>query len=130
MYRDRMVYFVLIVLTIMMGVASRLLPGLMPPMLGKYPGDVLWALMVFLIWGWLLARSPSALVLVLAVITALAVEFLKLSQDPWLVHARQTSWGNWVFGHVFSWRNLVAYAIGIGLGLVMEMLLLRHEDAD
>lgn len=120
--RSRALYALAVVLAIAAGLASRHFRGWIPPMFGKYPGDVLWALMVFWGWGLICASASSKRVAALALCTALAVELLKLVQLPWLVSARHTTLGHLVFGHVFSWQNLVAYALGVGLGFVLERL--------
>jgi len=114
-----------IALTIAAGLASRRFPGWVPGFLGKYPGDALWAMVVFFSWGWLLVRASTGRVALLAFGTACAVEVLKLSQLPWLVSARHTTLGYLVLGHVFSWHNLVAYAVGVALACLIESLI-RH----
>lgn len=55
--RNRFAISLGIVAVIALGLASRKLPSLFPSILGKYPGDALWALMVFL--GWMFLK-PSA----------------------------------------------------------------------
>ena len=130
MKRNREIYAVCIALAIVAGLLSRAFPGLLPPVFGKYPGDVLWALVVFLVWGWLLAPAPSAVVAVLALLTALTIEMLKLWPHPWLVSLRHSPIGYLLFGHVFSMHNLAAYSIGIATGFVGELLLLPHDASD
>ena len=49
--RTRAVYGVALVITVLLGLASRHDPGGIPEFLGKYPGDALWAMMVFFGWG-------------------------------------------------------------------------------
>lgn len=109
--------------TLLLGLASRHWPLLFPSALGKYPGDALWALMVFFGWCVLRPRARSRQVAGLALATSAAVEFAKLWQAPWLVQWRQTLVGHLVLGHVFSWQNLVAYAAGVATGLALERAL-------
>ena len=40
-----------------------------------------------------------------------------------LARIRQVGLGQLVFGNVFSWQNLVAYTIGITVGVIVEWLL-------
>lgn len=64
-----------IAVVIALGLASRRWPWL-PARLGKYPGDALWASMVFFCWAWTL---PAASTLRLA---ALA---LGMAADRWIL---------------------------------------------
>src|SRR5689334_11425430 len=52
--RDRIVYASLIVMVIVLGIGSRKIAPWLPLLLKKNAGDILWALMVFLLCGWLL----------------------------------------------------------------------------
>ena len=113
--RKRPLYALAVAATIGAGLASRRFP-----VLGKYPGDALWALMVFFALGFAFPKARSSSLALVAVFISCAVEFLKLNQAPWLVSIRQSTLGHLVFGHVFSWQNLVAYAAGISVGLLLE----------
>jgi len=109
--------------TIALGLATRHWPATLPAALGKYPGDTLWALMVFFGWRALRPRAGTRDVALLALATSVAVECAKLWQAPWLVDFRYTTIGHLLLGHVFSWRNLVAYAVGVAIGVALERLL-------
>ncbi len=113
--------------TIAAGLASRKFPGLLPAFLGKYPGDALWSLMVFFGVGAMFPTAAGVRVATTALGLAYAVEALKLWQAPWLVQVRHTAIGHLVFGHVFSWQNLVAYAVGVLVGLALESFFLRQK---
>jgi hypothetical protein len=115
--RNRALYAAAVIGTIVAGLASRRFP-----LLGKYPGDALWALMVFFALGCMLPRTRSTRLAVLAFGISCAVEFAKLNQNPTLVSIRHTTLGHLVFGHVFSWQNLLAYALGISFGWALERL--------
>lgn len=121
--RPRFRYALAIGGTVVLGLLSRRFP-----LLGKYPGDALWALMIFYAAGLILPRARSGTVAALAFGFCLAIEFLKLNQTPWLVSARHSTVGHLVFGHVFSRQNLVAYAAGIFLGVVIELEVARRKS--
>jgi len=121
--RSRLGYALAVLATIVAGLASRHYPNLLPAFLGKYPGDALWALMVFFGWGWMFPRAASGRIALLALATCWAVEFLKLWQSPAWSGIRHSTIGHLIFGHAFSWQNLVAYALGVALGL----LFVKHE---
>jgi hypothetical protein len=111
--------------TIALGLASRRWPAALPAVFGKYPGDALWALMVFFGWRALRPRARTRDVALLALATSAAVECAKLWQAPWLVAFRYTTIGHLLLGHVFSWENLVAYAVGVLGGVTLDRLLPR-----
>ena len=58
--QHRAVHALAILLTIAAGLASRRWPGLLPDALGKYPGDALYAVMVY--WLVVFARPRSGIV--------------------------------------------------------------------
>lgn len=118
--RARARYALACLATLAAGLASRALPGVIPAFLGKYPGDVLWALMVYFGVAFILPRASIGRVAACALALSYGIEFLKLWQAPWLVHLRHTTLGHLVFGHAFSWQNLAAYAIGVGIGIAIE----------
>src|SRR5437588_8411093 len=99
--RSRPVYLVLIAVVVIVGLGSRRLAPHLPVPLRKSPGDVLWALLVFLLCGFVLRRAPTAAVAALATVIALAVEFSKLLDLPWLTAARHTRMGGLVLGYGF-----------------------------
>ena len=110
------------------GLASRRIPGLLPAFLGKYPGDALWSLMFFFGLGVILPTASTLRLAALALGISYTVEFLKLWQAPWLVDLRHTRGGHLVFGHVFGWRNLIAYAVGVALGLLITRVAARRRS--
>jgi hypothetical protein len=128
MPRNRHIYSLAVVLTIALGLASRMLPPGLPAIFGKYPGDALWALMVFFIWGTICTKSPTHHIAALALLSSFGIEILKLNQTPWLVSLRYTSIGHLIFGHVFSWQNLVAYSIGVGIAYPLDIRINRRRN--
>jgi len=116
-------------LTLLLGLASRHWSDALPALLGKYPGDALWALMVFFGWRALRPRATTRRVALLALATSAAVEFAKLWQAPWLVQFRHTTGGHLLLGHVFSWQNLVAYGVGALAGIGLDRLLFQTPPA-
>ncbi len=112
-----------------LGYASRRLPWLFPAMLGKYPGDALWATMVFFGWRAIFPLKRLRAVAAIAATSALVIELLKLYQAPWLVAIRKSTLGHLVFGHVFSFENLIAYAAGIALGAGIAWMMQARAGA-
>lgn len=122
--RKRALLLLALAATIALGLASRRWPGLFPVVFGKYPGDALWAQMIY----WLAALvAPGASVGQLAA-SALAISYLdELSQlyhAPWIDQIRATTAGHLVLGSYFSWHDMVAYTIGIAIVAPLEWLVL------
>lgn len=88
--------------------------------MAKYGGDALWALLVFLGFGFLLRGATTGRVAALALGFAWAVEFSQLYHAPWIDAVRATRAGRLVLGSTFNAPDLVAYAVGIALGVVAE----------
>lgn len=105
---------------IALGMASRRIPGLFPAVLGKYPGDALWALMAFACWGVVLPSTATWRVAAVALIMCYVVEFSQLYQAPWINAIRATTLGHLVLGSAFHWIDLVAYPVGVSVGVLAE----------
>ena len=125
-FRRRTWYLVAFILTIVAGLASRRFSQILPAFVGKYPGDVLWSLMVFFGLGAIFRTASSVQLGVGALGFSFGIEVLKLCNAPWLVSVRHTRFGPLVFGSVSSWQNLVAYTIGVLVGLGIEQACARR----
>ncbi|HEY2081833.1 MAG TPA: DUF2809 domain-containing protein [Verrucomicrobiae bacterium] len=120
--RRRTWSFVALVFVVLLGLASRRYPVLFPEALGKYPGDALWALMVFVAWGIVFPRKPTWQIFVYTLAASYCVEFCKLYRAPWLDDFRNSTIGHLLLGSSFSWQNLIAYMVGAVIGAVAERL--------
>jgi hypothetical protein len=118
--RSRPLYAVAVVLVIGNGLLWRsgLLP--LPNFIVKYGGDSLWALVVFLCFGFIHPSGPTLRIAIIAVCFAWSVEFLQLYQAHWIDEIRSTRLGRLVLGTTFNIPDLLAYAIGIALGALAE----------
>ena len=85
--------------------------------------------MVFFALGAMFRTATTSIVAAAALLISFGIEFLKLNQAPWLVELRGTGVGGLVFGHVFSWQNLVAYTVGVALGIVLDRVMTRQRSA-
>ena len=117
--RRRSHYLALACGVVALGLASRRWP-LFPSWLDKYPGDALWALLVFVLLGTASPRASSERTALAALTLAFAVEFSQLCTWPWLVACRGTTLGHLVLGSHFHTPDLIAYAVGVGLGWLAE----------
>jgi ABC-type multidrug transport system fused ATPase/permease subunit len=109
LHRNRGWYTISIVLVIILGLASRRYPQILPAILDKYPGDALWPIVVFLAAGVVLQRTSTWKIAGLALAISYIVEVAQLYQAPWIVAIRRTTIGHLFLGSQFMWEDLVAY---------------------
>jgi Protein of unknown function (DUF2809) len=64
-------------------------------------------------------QSPRHIAAISAVI-AVSVELFRLVQTPWLDDFRMTLAGALLLGRIFSLWNMLAYGVGIGLGVLLD----------
>ena len=119
-HRNRFVYLSAMFAVIALGLLSRQVSGLFPAVLGKYPGDALWALMVFLGLGACFPHASSIRNGILALAFSYLIEFSQLYHAPWIDAIRHTTPGHLVLGSGFSVTDLIAYTIGVGAGVLTE----------
>jgi hypothetical protein len=108
---------------IVTSLASRKYPELFPSFLGKYPGDALWALMVFCIWGFAIPACSTGRLALYALLTSYTDEFTQLYQAPWINAIRGTAIGHLVLGSTFSWSDILSYTVGIGVGAIARRVI-------
>ncbi|MDB6124258.1 MAG: hypothetical protein JWQ71_3251, partial [Pedosphaera sp.] len=121
--RNRFIYGVAIALVIALGLGSRHYASIFP----LFIGDILWALMVFLGFGFLLPSLSTARAAALAALFSTIIEVSQLYHAPWIDTIRRTRLGGLVLGFDFLWSDLLCYAVGIVLGMLLESFLLRRK---
>jgi hypothetical protein len=94
----------------------------LPGFIVKYGGSVLWATMVFFLVA-MAARSRWRVALISAAI-AVGVELFRLVHAPWLDDFRLTMAGALLLGRIFSAWDMLAYGVGIVLGVLLDCLAL------
>ena len=88
----------------------------------KYGGSMLWGTMVFFLVA---IAAPGQSLWRMALISALlavCVELFRLVHTPWLDDFRLTTAGALLLGRVFSPWNMLAYGLGIALGVLLDRL--------
>lgn len=86
----------------------------------KYAGDALWALVVFLGWGFLASRATTFRIAALAILFSILIECSQLYHAPWIDWLRTTIPGRLILGTTFAWADLAAYLVGILAGILGE----------
>ncbi|WP_207535385.1 DUF2809 domain-containing protein [Desertivirga arenae] len=117
----RVIYFVLVISIILIGLLSRRMP-----LIPSFVGDVLWATMIFFIVRILFVHIDVRLNAFISLSACYLVEFSQLYQADWINQVRQTTMGRLVLGQGFLWSDLIAYAVGILIGLLIEKMIVRR----
>lgn len=125
--RNRMLYALLATAVVATGLIWRsgLIP--FPQWLSNNGGDALWALMVFVGFGFLLPRASTLAVATLALAFAWGVELSQIYHAPWIDAVRATIPGKLVLGNTFHWPDIPAYAVGVLLGALAERKLVAKR---
>jgi hypothetical protein len=107
--------FLLLTLTIALGITLRRVPLGLPAMVTKYGGSMLWALMIYLLTAMLAPRLQAVHAAMVASAIATAIELFKLVHTPDLDAFRLTLPGILLLGRLFSPWDLLAYYAAIAL---------------
>jgi hypothetical protein len=92
----------------------------LPTVVVKYGGSVLWAMMVFFLVAIVGSKLPGRRIAVIAAAIAVAVELFRLVHTPWLDDFRLTTAGALLLGRIFSLWNILAYGVGVILGMLLD----------
>lgn len=120
--RNRLLYGSMIIIIIILGLYSRKIDNIIPKVLNIYLGDTLWALMIFIIFGFIFSSLETKKVGLTGISFCYIIELSQLYHSNWIDTIRQTTLGGLVLGYGFLWSDLLAYTIGIGIGLTIELL--------
>ncbi|SCK02215.1 Protein of uncharacterised function (DUF2809) [uncultured Clostridium sp.] len=124
MRRNRVVYLILIIIVMILGLLSRKLDGI-PKIISLYAGDILWALMIFLIITFIFNNKSTLFNIFIAIIFSYGIEISQLYHAPWIDSIRNTILGGLILGFGFLWSDLICYTIGIFIGGIIEDILRR-----
>lgn len=122
MRRNRLLYLILIIIVIILGLLSRKIENL-PEIISLYSGDILWALMVFLIISFIFNKKSTIFTISWAIIFSYSIEISQLYHAPWIDAIRNTTLGSLILGFGFLWSDLVCYTIGILIGIVIDVII-------
>jgi hypothetical protein len=127
MNRNRLLYLLLIVLTVLTGLASRHFNSILPNWITIYLGDALWALMVFFGFAFLFKGKSTLWIAVATLIFSFAIEISQLYHAPWIDAIRQTRIGGLILGFGFLWSDLLCYTAGVVFGILVDLYLYKTK---
>jgi hypothetical protein len=122
MQRNRVTYFLFLIIVILLGLGSRYFANVMSGWVHLYLGDVLWALMVFILVALVFKVQTSIRVACIALTFSFGIEISQLYHAPWIDSIRNTHLGGLVLGYGFLWSDLVCYTLGVTFGYLVEKL--------
>lgn len=129
-WQRRLLYCGCAVAVITLGLASRRYGKDMPVFFAEYAGDTLWALMVFL---GISAVAPFARVFQrggIAFAFSYAIEVSQLYHAPWIDALGRAALGRFVLGFGFLWTDLVYYATGVAIGVMVDYVVYSKAGGD
>ncbi|ALQ68390.1 DUF2809 domain-containing protein [Bacillus thuringiensis] len=121
--RNRLLYAMFTILVIILGLSSRKFAFALPALLNDYLGDALWALMIFIGFGFLFSKIETKKLAFISLMFCYGIEVSQLYHAEWIDSVRATTLGGLVLGYGFLWSDLVAYTIGVGVGMFFEFML-------
>ena len=122
MRRNRILYLILTIITIILGLLSRKVQGL-PQIISSYSGDALWALMVFFLFSFLFNKKSTIFILVISIIFSYGIEISQLYHAPWIDPIRAPPLGGLILGFGFLWSDLICYTVGIVIGAIIDKII-------
>jgi len=125
--RNRLLYAIFTIIVIILGLSSRKFAFALPELLNDYLGDALWALMIFIGFGFLFPKIETKRLAFISLIFCYGIEMSQLYHAEWIDNIRATTLGGLVLGYGFLWSDLVAYTIGVGVGFLFEFILRTNK---
>jgi hypothetical protein len=126
--KRRIIYVVLIGVTIFLGLFTRRNAAQLPPLIGDYAPDALWAVMMYWIAATCAPRWTPLRTAIVAVVICYLDEISQLYHAPWIDAIRATRLGGLVLGFVFVWSDIVCYTVGVACAMSLDWLLLRRRN--
>ena len=125
--RNGFTYIILVIIVMILGLSTRYFKAHLPNLINLYLGDILWALMIFFMIGFLFRSKETRWIGALAFLFSFGIEISQLYHSQWIDDIRNTRLGGLVLGYGFLWSDLVSYSIGIGLGIFIERFIILNK---
>jgi Protein of unknown function (DUF2809) len=119
---------ILLLITIPIGLAVRLLPLHLPWFLYKYLGSILWAIALYWFLAALLPKLRPRAIATIAIIIATLLELSRLIPIAPIDAFRLTFAGKILLGRYFSVKNIIAYLLAIILAATLDRVLLAYTS--
>jgi hypothetical protein len=107
-------------LVVVLGILSRQISAV--PL---FVGDILYAVMVYFGCRVLFVHFVHSKKIIVPLVICYLIELQQLSDASWLVSIRNTTLGHYALGQGFLWSDLVCYAVGVGIGFLLDYKTVR-----
>ncbi|MGA8938685.1 MAG: DUF2809 domain-containing protein [Acidobacteriaceae bacterium] len=124
--RRRAMYGMLLLVTIPVGLAWRMVPMGLSPFFFKYGGSVLWAMALYWLAAMLMPRMSNGRLATICAAAAAALEFSRLWHLAALDAFRVTLAGRMLLGRYFAFKNIAAYWVAIGFAALVDQWMVRR----
>ena len=125
--KNRIIYFTLIILTSLFGIGSRYFAEVLPDFIANYAGDTFWATAVYFFLRFIFSNKSKITSSIIAYVFSVFIELSQFHHAPWLDEIRKTIIGGLILGFGFMWSDLICYAVGIIIGVLLDFLLLPNK---
>ncbi len=109
-----------IIITILLGLASRKYSHQLLLFVAQNAGDILWAMMVYFGFRFLLVRQNLLTAVLLSFLFSYGIEFSQLYQEDWINQVRGTLFGALILGKGFLAVDLIRYTTGIMIVAILD----------
>lgn len=124
--RKRYLYIIAAMIVVFLGLASRKLSGNLPEILNMYLGDALWALMIYLFVAVIFKTPSIKWVAISSLLFCYLIELSQLYHAFWIDGIRNTRLGGLILGFGFLWSDILAYTMGVGIGILIEWMIYKY----
>ncbi|MFB3164682.1 DUF2809 domain-containing protein [Neobacillus sp. 179-J 1A1 HS] len=124
----RRTYFIAVIITILLGLASRKYSHLLFSFLAENAGDVLWAMMVYFGIRFLFFKKTIETAILLSFLFSFGIEFSQLNQEDWINQIRGTMLGALILGKGFLTVDLIRYTIGIVIASTLDRVMIIKKQ--
>jgi glycopeptide antibiotics resistance protein len=125
----RPAYIIAVIITIILGLASRAFGHLLPLFIAENSGDMLWAMMVYFGIRFLLVRKSLLTAFCLSLLFSFGIEFSQIYQADWINQLRGTLLGALVLGKGYLTIDLIRYSVGIIFAYYLDSLTVKFPPA-
>ena len=119
----RLLYVLLVVITIPAGLLSRNRSLDLPYLYSTYGGDVLSATCIFFGVRFLATKTTLYKIALYSYLICIAIETLQLYHAPWIEKIRHTPPFGILLGYGFLWSDWICYAVGVLIAWIIAYFL-------
>lgn len=127
--RVRFYYSIAIMITIVLGLASRIYAYTLPDILSDHAGDALWAIMIYIGIRIIWVHKSLLFAVIFSLLCCYLIECSQLYQAVWINEIRHTMIGGLVLGKGFLWIDLLRYTVGILIAVGLDNMILKSRRA-